>query len=578
MMPKADNGQSVSIEPKVDAFNFNPKKESRIKKIFFTEIDFSKKKTEKTNKKSVAVPAVKPLEPELKAAAEKIAKPKSKKKSVAKVARPFYKKILIGSAKILFFGSAGTSLLFSGAVFAYQNQYQNKAFFGTRILGENVAGKTKEEIQAVLEKKVSAITLSFAVDGQTFAVKPEEAGVKFQIGDSAGKAIEKGKRGVWYEQYLTSFDSILYRVSPAVANLVRKDFQENLNIDYQINDEKLTLFTQNLSDRFNVQSQNAGLVMQGTEVQVIPAVAGRKIVADSVKLQIAEAIKMGKSDQISIDVAQVNPNIIETDTKESIAAAKSILSLPVAYHYNGQNFSPDKATVATWIIFNTVDAGGKQKLVPAVDAKSVYSYVYSLASKINVPAVNKKVTVKNGVEQVVDQEGKDGLAVDVDKASVNTASALSSGKGVSMELPTYTVKPKTSVNNVFVANWDKYIDVNISTQRMCAYLAGGVQVNCWAITTGRNGWNTPIGTFLIQRKAYVTSMPNPPSPYPLKNIHYVSYFTSQGHAIHEAWWRSSFGGQDYTWNGSHGCVNAPISVAQFIYDWAPIGTPVITHY
>jgi lipoprotein-anchoring transpeptidase ErfK/SrfK len=124
----------------------------------------------------------------------------------------------------------------------------------------------------------------------------------------------------------------------------------------------------------------------------------------------------------------------------------------------------------------------------------------------------------------------------------------------------------------------KYIDVNISTQRMCAYLAGGVQVNCWAITTGRNGWNTPTGTFLISRKTFVNSMPNPPSPYPLNNIHYVSYFTGQGHAIHEAWWRSSFGGPDYTYNGSHGCVNAPIGVAQFIYDWAPIGTPVITHY
>lgn len=562
----------------MEAYNFQPQKQSKFKKIFFSEINLVKpkaqKKAELISKKH---PNVKPLEPSLKKQAKQVKKAQNANPKNLN-GRPFALRVVISTAKVFLFMISLTLVLFSGAVYAYKNQYRDRALYGTRILGEEVAGKTKDQIQKILQAKIDGITLSFAIDGQNFVVKPEEAGVNFKPGNSAGAAIVKGKSGDWFDQYFAAANSILYKISPSVSASVGGSFQNNLDIDYSIDDAKLALFTQNLSDRFNVGSQNAGLVMSGTDVQVIPAVAGRRIVADSVKLQIAEGIRSGNSSEIKIDTQKVEPRIIESETRESIEAAKNILNQSVQYHYNGQNFTPDKITVATWIIFNTVGEGENQKLVPAVDAKMVYSYVYSLARKINVPAVAKKVTVTNGGQQTVDQEGKDGLAVDVDSAATTTSTLLSSGRAVNLELPTYSIKAKTTVNNIVVANWDKYIDVNISTQRMCAYLAGGVQVNCWAITTGRNGWNTPVGTFLVQRKAYVTSMPNPPSPYPLNNIHYVSYFTSQGHAIHEAWWRSSFGGQDYTWNGSHGCVNAPIGVAQFIYDWAPIGTPVITHY
>jgi lipoprotein-anchoring transpeptidase ErfK/SrfK len=195
----------------------------------------------------------------------------------------------------------------------------------------------------------------------------------------------------------------------------------------------------------------------------------------------------------------------------------------------------------------------------------------------------------------VEQEGKDGLAVDVDQAAVYTATNLSAKKSVDLELPTYAVKAKTQVNSIIVADWSKYIEINLSTQTMIAYTAGGVVVNSWSITSGASskGYATPTGTFLIRNKSGEggipgssgggVCMPNPPSKTSLCGINYVSYFTGQGHAIHEAWWRSpgaanDFGNPNYRWNGSHGCINATFSAAQFIFYWAPIGTPVIIHY
>ena len=52
---------------------------------------------------------------------------------------------------------------------------------------------------------------------------------------------------------------------------------------------------------------------------------------------------------------------------------------------------------------------------------------------------------------------------------------------------------------------------------------------------------------------------------------WVTYF-HRGYALHDTPWRSSFG-----YSGSHGCVNLPVSVAKQVYDFAPLGTPVVVH-
>ena len=45
--------------------------------------------------------------------------------------------------------------------------------------------------------------------------------------------------------------------------------------------------------------------------------------------------------------------------------------------------------------------------------------------------------------------------------------------------------------------------------------------------------------------------------------------------IHDAGWRTEFGGQIYLTNGSHGCVNAPYEVAEKIFQNIEAGTPII---
>ncbi len=57
--------------------------------------------------------------------------------------------------------------------------------------------------------------------------------------------------------------------------------------------------------------------------------------------------------------------------------------------------------------------------------------------------------------------------------------------------------------------------------------------------------------------------------YNVPEVPSVMYFTDVGHAIHGAYWHNNFGTPM-----SHGCVNLPLDVAEWLYRWASEGTPV----
>lgn len=58
-------------------------------------------------------------------------------------------------------------------------------------------------------------------------------------------------------------------------------------------------------------------------------------------------------------------------------------------------------------------------------------------------------------------------------------------------------------------------------------------------------------------------------------VNYWLGFTYDGQGIHDAPWRSEYGGDIYKGNGSHGCVNTPYEKAGKVFSKAFVGMPVI---
>lgn len=123
--------------------------------------------------------------------------------------------------------------------------------------------------------------------------------------------------------------------------------------------------------------------------------------------------------------------------------------------------------------------------------------------------------------------------------------------------------------------YSTYVDVDISEQTM-TYFQNGIAVLQSDCVTGKaNGKrDTPCGTYKI-----LTKIPGKRLKGPTWNVWVNRWmkFTNSNIGLHDASWRSSFGGNVYKSSGSHGCVNLPSDVAYQLYDMVNVGTTVIVH-
>lgn len=120
------------------------------------------------------------------------------------------------------------------------------------------------------------------------------------------------------------------------------------------------------------------------------------------------------------------------------------------------------------------------------------------------------------------------------------------------------------------------MEIDYTKQHMWYYENGKLVVESDVVTgnISRNN-GSPDGVFKIVYKD---------SPAVLKGEDYesdVTYFMPFAYnvGIHDASWRNGkFGGEIYKTSGSHGCINAPLEVAQKIFEKIKVGTPVIAFY
>ncbi len=147
--------------------------------------------------------------------------------------------------------------------------------------------------------------------------------------------------------------------------------------------------------------------------------------------------------------------------------------------------------------------------------------------------------------------------------------------------PTISVIPETgnivalgTRNTVPVNPLDQYIKVDISEQRLYAYV-NGVQVKTFLVSTAKPGYHTPVGKTTIMAKYPVMTYawnygPNDPRNYNLPNVKWNMRVFPHIY-IHTAYWHNSFGKPV-----SHGCINMRVSEADWVYHFVSVGTPVET--
>lgn len=119
---------------------------------------------------------------------------------------------------------------------------------------------------------------------------------------------------------------------------------------------------------------------------------------------------------------------------------------------------------------------------------------------------------------------------------------------------------------------DTYIDIDLENQHV-VYYENGVAVIETDCVSGDvdDGRSTPKGTYKIETMTNGKYLIGPTWKS------WVDYWMRFNGSIglHDASWRSKFGGEIYKTSGSHGCVNIPSDKAAAIFKRVTVGTTVI---
>jgi lipoprotein-anchoring transpeptidase ErfK/SrfK len=118
----------------------------------------------------------------------------------------------------------------------------------------------------------------------------------------------------------------------------------------------------------------------------------------------------------------------------------------------------------------------------------------------------------------------------------------------------------------------KWIEIDLSTQMLVAY-EGTTPVFSARMSSGTSRFPTVTGTYRVYLKYRSQRMRGGTGAdrYDIPNVPHVMYSYS-GYAIHGVWWHTNFGSPQ-----SHGCINLPPAQARWMWEWAPMGTLVVSH-
>lgn len=271
-------------------------------------------------------------------------------------------------------------------------------------------------------------------------------------------------------------------------------------------------------------------------------------------------------------IAGLNLNVSNRDLSETLSR---ITHQPASITVGTQAVDIGPDTIKDWLQITTDKVAGRSTI--RIKANAIEAALNAIASEYVKDPVNQvTVTYPDGASAVI-AAGKNGTKLS-DPAGLKqqadaVAKTVMDAKGLQFDAPLET----QTFAVVTPAAFPKLIEVNVVTKQMYLYEKGQM-VRSYPISAGAPETPTPIGQYKIYAKFSTQDMRgnNPDgSPYFQPHVHWINYFLPGGYAVHGNYWRptSYFG---YI-NSSHGCVSLPDDQAKWVYDWAPLGTAVITH-
>lgn len=438
--------------------------------------------------------------------------------------------------------------------------YAGKFYPGVTVAGMNIGGLTRGQAQQQLAARVETYQVKLQVADKTYTLKPSELGVVYDLSTTLSDAYLQG-----HNQWL------------APAALFVEGNKEAVRYSYEIDQEKQRQLIDSIVADSGKPPVDAAIVIEDGSPKIQADADGRSLSKEEVAAALDQHIAAARSDGIVLAPKTQQARIRSQHLGPAVDQTKQLLAVPVTITYAGQIFRPTPAQMGSWLTYDKSATDEEPGLTPKLSSDGIKNYLQTVAGKVNQNPVNRKIRVENG-QSNEERAGKEGIQLDQDALAEQISKTVAARQAFSGEAPIKKVPFQTEYNRVMTLDYGRYIEINLSQQRLWVYQDKKVIYES-PITSGAtgSGYPTVTGLFSIQAKQTNRNLNGYAIGYDY-NV-FVKYWMpfSGNYGLHDASWRSAFGGQDYYYGGSHGCVNLPSATAAFLFGWATVGTPVWVH-
>lgn len=442
--------------------------------------------------------------------------------------------------------------LYSWGIYYYKNNFLPNTY----ISGYNMSNKSLDEALEILDNASQdrKVTIK-GIDGEQSEVLASEVGLVLKESPDIEETLNNQNVYAWPKYLLINNGTFI-------------------ESGHQLDETKLNEVVDALSvvsGEQVVKTQNAGVRYNGREYVIKDEVYGTEVNVPLLRQAVLDALVEG-DDVISLqeDDLYVKPVTLSDSTtlSDSVKTLNKALDTVVTYDFQTSQETLNKDTFSAWM--STDDQGAVK-----FDSEQLNGYIKGLADKYDTYGKPVVFTTTGGEARQY-TELYSGWEIDQPGEAEALQAVILAGNSVTRE-PVYasTGKDRSQGNTIS----GTYLEISIPSQTMWYYKDGELIVSTPVVTGDEyNGYGTSKGYFVLQNKEtnVVLRGDNADgSQYASPVTFWLPFHNGDG--VHDASWRSAYGGRIYLGNGSHGCVNTPYSAVKTIFNNISVGDPVIVY-
>ena len=430
--------------------------------------------------------------------------------------------------------------------------FMSHFYFNTTLNGKNVSGYSADKVFDNWEDEIGNYSLKIVEsDGTESELKGSDIDMVLQWDDTIARMISKQNGFAWPAKLFNPDQN----TSEAIVTFDEDKLDSALDgFPFMDKSKQIDPVDATVSD----YDKKDGYTL----VESVPGTAIDKPV---LKENIEKAL-YGLADtyQITEGNGYLAPKIANDDEKllAAIDTMNKYAGSEIDYEIGSEKETLDINTFADWLSVNDNEKA-------EIDEEKVADYVAELGTKYNTYGKSKQLATSYGTT-ITMSNCHYGWKIDAETEAAAIIDDIKGGEKVTRDL-NYQYTAASHTGNDY---GNSYVEINLTAQHLYLYKNGSLVIDSDFVSGNPSKGNaTHTGVFGVTYTERDATLKGQNYATPVS--FWMPFNGNEG--MHDATWRSSFGGSIYKRNGSHGCVNLPYSVAQTIFENVSAGFPVFVY-